>query len=293
MNRTRNQLFLLSLLVFAGTISFSLFASKREIVYSWPKTLEQDPRGHYPIALLNLALEKSQTGMTTKPSDFTMTQYRTLKQLELGKGIDVVWTMTNAAREKQLRPIRIPIDRGLIGWRLLAIRTENDNLFKVLPDRNHLKSMLTVQGVDWPDYQILKANRFSVTSSNHFDGMYQMLRQNRVLFFPRSITEIWPELEQFGQQDLQVAPRWILHYPAALYFFVRKTDTDLAVAIESGLEIAIKDGSMRVLFLQHFGEAIAKAELPHRQVVELENTELPMSPPLERKELWFDPKAGY
>jgi len=273
-------------------LAFNVAAAGREVVYSWPKTMQADPRGHYPIALLELALSKSDQPFTTKATNFVMTQERTLKQLELGRGIDVVWTMTNAAREQQLLPIRFPIDRGLIGWRLLAVKQQNVSLFMKLPNAELLKSMLAVQGIDWPDFGILTANGFNVTSSNHFDGMYHMLLQERVRMFPRSVTEIWPELAT-RSQELVVAPRWVLHYPAALYFFVRKEDQQLAQAIEKGLEQALADGSMRTLFLQHFSTAIEQAQLTDRQVLQLNNPLLPAATPLQRTELWFNPLEGF
>jgi len=271
------------------------YGAERVIVYSWPKTMQADERGSYPIELLQLALSKSNHSIVARPSEFAMSQYRTLKQLEMNKGIDVVWTMTNAEREHQLRPIRIPIDRGLIGWRLLAIQQKDFELFQSLPDETALKTLLTVQGIDWPDYKILQTNGFKVAPSNFFDGMYQMLQVGRVRFFARSLTEIWPELKSLRDSDrpIVVAPRWVLHYPAALYFFVRNDDEELASAIESGLEAALKDGSMKNLFLQHFQGILDQADLQHREVVELTNKGLPPQTPIQRSELWFNPKQGF
>ena len=265
----------------------------RVVTYSWPKSMQTDKRGDYPVALLHLALEKSSTNIVAKPSNYVMSQFRTLKQLELNQGIDVVWTMTNPEREEQLHAIRIPMDRGLIGYRLLVINDEDSERFETLPHAANLKQMLTVQGLDWPDFTILQANGFQLTSSNNFDGMYPMLLKKRVKFFPRSITEVWPELDLHQGQGLIVSPRWALHYPAALYFFVRHRDTELAAAIERGLETALKDGSFKALFLEHFQEAITKADLKNRHIVELTNPTLPLRTPLQRPELWFNAKQGF
>jgi hypothetical protein len=79
-----------------------------------------DARGSYPIALLHLALEKSGTDYQLVPSGQAMSQHRTLRQLGSNNGLDVVWTMTSPEREKELRPIRIPIDRGLIWLAFIA-----------------------------------------------------------------------------------------------------------------------------------------------------------------------------
>ncbi len=281
------------LLVSMVAISSVAATENRIIRYSWPVQMQMDKRKDYPVALLQLALSKADLPFQLQPSEMVMSQLRTLKQLEQQRGIDVVWTMSTTLREQQFRPIRIPIDRGLIGWRLLAISQRDVDLFNNLTDASQLKAMLTVQGTDWPDLTILQANGFVISPSNHFDGMYQMLSQGRVRYFPRALTEIGPELAQRPTLALTVAPRWALHYPAAWYFFVNKFDIQLATALETGLERAIADGSMLQLFRQHFQQVITAADLPNRQVVSLTNPTISASMPLHRPELWFDRQKGY
>jgi len=267
--------------------------ASQNVVYSWSKSMLIDQRGHYPIALLELALEKSGEHYLAMPSKKAMTQYRTLRQLELGEGVDIVWTMTSPEREERLLPIRIPIDRGLIGWRLLLIQQEQQQRIAEHLSSGQLHKLLAVQGEDWPDFTILRANHYRVTGTFNFDGMFQMLANKRVDYFPRSITEIRPELAARPQLKLQTEAQWVLHYPAALYFFVRKNNKELAKAIESGLNKAIEDGSMVRLFLQHFGDDIQYSRLKNRKVISLSNPTLPEATPIERKELWFDLSRGY
>lgn len=264
-----------------------------QVVYSWPKAMAADSRGHYPIALLHLALEKSGQSYNPVPSETALSQYRTLRQLELNQGIDVVWTMSSPEREQQLRPVRIPIDRGLIGWRLLLIRQQDEQRFLQLKDEAQLKALKTIQGLDWPDYHILQSNGFRTSSSASYQGMFNMLQARRIDYFPRSVTELPAELVAFKQADLMASPKWVLYYPAVLYFFVNKNNTKLAQDIENGLRIAIADGSMKQLFLQHFGAAIQQADLPNRTVLRLHNPLLTPDTPLSEHELWFDPQKGY
>lgn len=267
-------------------------AQPQQVIYSWPMSMLGDARGSYPIALLHLALEKSGTDYQLVPSGQAMSQHRTLRQLGSNNGLDVVWTMTSPEREKELRPIRIPIDRGLIGWRLLLIHQDNEQKIQQL-DEKQLRTSPSVQGSDWPDYPILKANQFKVLNSGDFDAMFKMLQAKRIDYFPRPVTEIWPELQQKSGMSLTIAPKWVLHYPAALYFFVQKENSELANAIEIGLLRAIDDGSMQQLFLQHFSSAIQQADLKSRTVIKLNNPILPTETPLQNKTLWFDPQLGY
>lgn len=280
-------------LLFCLLASLAAMASAKPVTYSWPDTMLDDPRGHYPIALLHLALDKAGSRFEPVPSKRDQAQWRTLRQLESGKGMDVVWTFTSIEREQRLLPVRIPIDRGLLGWRLLLIRQQDSEQFANINQAAQLKPLRAVQGHDWPDYSILKHNEFNVISSTHYQGMFIMLQLGRVDYFPRSISEIQSELHSHTGLELAIAPGLVLHYPAPLYYFVHADNTALANDIEQGLRLAIADGSMQQLFLQHFADDIAKAQLLQRHVIQLQNPFLPKHTPLQDSSLWFTPERGY
>ena len=80
----------------------------------------------------------------------------------------------------------------------------------------------------------------------------------------------------------------LLHYPAAIYFFVNKKDAALASAIEAGLHKAMADGSFDTLFYERFGDVIKRANLRGRVAIALTNPLLPAATPLGRKALWLD-----
>ena len=113
-----------------------------------------------------------------------------------------------------------------------------------------------------------------------------MLESERIDYFPRSVTEIWAELALY-QQRLAVEPSVVLHYPTAIYFFVRQGNTQLAADITDGLEKMIADGSFEKLFQQYYGATIRKAALKERRVFELKNPLMPKDMPIGRKALWF------
>lgn len=281
-----------SLLLALALMSNSAHATQT-VTYAWAASMATDERGQYPISLLKLALQKSGAVYQTKPSKHDMPQWRTLRHVQMNKELDVVWTFTTPEREQSLLPIRIPIDRGLLGWRLLLINAADEARFASLDDVDQLRALRSGQGHDWPDFPILKSNGFNVSPSSSYSGLFAMLQRQRIAYFPRSLTEIEPEVRAHSAQALVVAPRWVLHYPAPLYFFVSKDKPELAAAIERGLLTAIKDGSMRQLFLQHFGETIAHAKLNQRTVVRLTNPFLSPETPLQRADLWFSPALGF
>lgn len=263
------------------------------VIYAWAEHMADDKRGHYPIELLKLALAKSGQDYRAVPSKHNLSQFRTLRHLQMDKGIDVVWTLSSPEREEELLPIRIPIDRGLIGWRLLLIAAKDAQHFAQLATAEQLKSLRAGQGHDWPDYPILRDNGFKVSGSASYDGLFHMLTRGHIRYFPRSLTEIQHELDTHPDMNLAIAPKWVLYYPAPLYFFVRKDNIQLAAAIEQGLELAIRDGSMRTLFTQHFVATIANAQLHGRTIVQVNNPLLTTETPLARSDLWFSPALGF
>lgn len=263
------------------------------ITYAWAKSMADDKRGSYPIQLLQLSLQKSGGIYQTKPSKRDMPQWRTLRHVELGIELDVVWTFTTPEREASLLPIRIPIDRGLLGWRLLLVDQKNSSLFADIKNPDQIKQLRAGQGHDWPDYPILQHNGYKVTPSASYEGLFHMLKLNRIQYFPRAVSEIDIEIAARPTLALTVAPKWVFFYPAPLYFFVKKDNPQLATAIEKGLRIAIQDGSMKKLFSKHFGAMIQHADLKSRQVIHLKNPLLSKETPVNQPELWFSPERGF
>lgn len=281
-------------------LTFAFFSTElrseqatRVITYSWPETMQDDKRGDYPVALLRLAIEKSGNKFVLQPSKSDLAQQRTIHQVATGTGTDIVWTFTTKSLEQQLLPIRIPIDRGLLGWRLLLIRKNEQSRFQQVTDKQQLAQLIAVQGHEWPDVNVLKSNDFKVITGANYSGLFNMLKLGRADYFPRAISEIQFELETHSNNELAIAESIVLYYPAPMYFFVNPKDIALAQAIEHGLRTAITDGSFKQLFLAHFAEHIDKAELSNKLIISLENSELSAETPLQQKELWFEPNKRF
>ena len=251
-----------------------------------------DERASYPIALLKLSLQKSGADYQLAPSVAHMQQGRSLRFLERGIHIDVVWTVTTTKREQQFLPIRIPIDRGLIGWRLLLIQSKREAAFASVRQRDALAMLLAGQGHDWPDTDVLRANQLRVATSSSYEGLFKMLALGHIDYFPRSVSEIWPELDARRGRGLAVEPTLVLHYPEALYFFVNRDNRALAGAIDKGLRAAIADGTMERLFQRSYGAAIRRAGLAGRTRIALHNPLLPASAPSADAALWFVPPVS-
>ncbi|WP_294764579.1 hypothetical protein [uncultured Rhodoferax sp.] len=266
---------------------WSAQAEKFSVVYS-REIPEADSRLEYPVRLLELALKKSGSEYDIRSHPRPMPQGAALGRLAAGTGVNVVWSMTSREREEQLLPVRIPIDKGLFGYRIAFVREQNRNILANVKTLDDMRAFAAGQGHDWPDTDILQSNGLRVTTSTAYDGLFPMLQAGRFDYFPRSVLEIWDETALASKQHLVVEDRVLLYYPTAIYYFVNKKDAALAQAIETGLNKAQADGSFDVLFLERFGEVIKRANLRGRTAIALNNPLLPPETPLARKALWLD-----
>lgn len=267
-------------------LPLQLLAAAPIVVRYPPPESNPDQRSRYPLKLLELVLKRAERNYRVEVYPYRMVQGRALLCLENNEGIDVLSTMTSTEREARLQPIRIPIDKGLIGWRLFLINKARAERFKGIASLDQLKPLGAGQGSDWPDTRILRANGLTVHGSSSYVSLFNMLESGRIDYFPRSITEIWSEAARH-QDQLGVEPGIVLRYPTAIYFFVRKNDKQLAADLTSGLEKMIADGSFEKLFQEHYGETIRRAGLQDRRIIDLDNPLMPAHMPVHRKPLWF------
>jgi hypothetical protein len=261
-------------------------AAQSLVTYPRPESLS-DQRTSYPVALLKLCERKANHSFSLRPSPFRSQQDRSLRQLSQAQGIDIVWALTTEEREQNLRPIRIPIDKGLIGWRLLMIRSKDALRFADVSSLGELSELLAVQGHDWPDVEVLRANHLKVTTGTTYEGLFKMLSFGHAQYFPRAVSEIWPELESHNDLMLAVEPNLVIYYPSALYFFVNKNNEPLAKTLEGCLEQAISDGSFEELFQRYYSDALARSQLDKRITIELKNPGLPKATPLDQPRYWY------
>ena len=256
---------------------------------TYPRPIDDtDARTEYPIALLKLALEKTGVNYELLPSDRILLTGKALRQLRENREVNVVWSMTDTQREKDLLPIRIPIAKGLIGMRVFVINEEKKDKFAQVKSKGDLLKLTPLQGEEWPDTKILQANGFNVFTVPEFKQAYALLLQGKGDFFPRSVIEITAEMETAGRGSvLQVEPDMALYYPTAMYYFVSKSNPTLARLIETGLERAIADGSFDDLFLSTHKTLLESLNMDSRRIYTLENPFLPPNTPVGNKQLWY------
>ena len=219
---------------------------------------------------------------------------RLLQEMSRPNGaINVMARATDPELERKFQPIRIPIDRGLMGMRLLVVRKADLPRFAAVHTLNDLKRFSAGQGKGWVDPEVLSTAGISVVESPSPETLYAMLDAGRFDFFPRALDEAAREYEdqRKARPGLAIEPTLMLRYPLPRYFFTRRdAEGDrLAARIKAGMEAMVQDGTLAALFRQHKGRLIERAAIGKRRVIELHNPSLPPETPLQRSELWFKP----
>ncbi len=202
--------------------------------------------------------------------------------------IDVVFAGATKQRVNKYQAIEFPLLKGLNGWRIPVVTTKNKNLFRNVPSLESFKKLTPGLFHLWSDTAIMQHNGIYVETGSSVDGLWQMLNKNRFDYFPRSILQVFHEIKKHPHLNIIIDPYSLIHYPTAYYFYVNKENNALAADIKLGLESALTDGSLELIFKAYYGYIIDRIHKQNRTVFSLENPLLPPSTPLARKELWLD-----
>ena len=282
---------LLSLILSFSNVA-TVIAQEAEDIHLMRQKDRTEAQEEYYIKLLELALENTIEDYgpyKLNLTDSSFYQEEGLDKLRKGQGdIDILYTMTSKAREMVLQPIRIPILKGLGGHRVSFVRLGEEDIMANAKLKADLKEYTFVQGADWPDTKILKANGINVKTSQSYNNLFQMVVDDQVDAFPRAVTELWGELREYYDIDIAVEKFVVIQYPSAFYFFVNKSNDKLAKRIEEGLNRAVEDGSFDTLFNVYNQHYIRNLNLENRTYIKLKNPLLPEKTPVNRKELWLN-----
>jgi hypothetical protein len=253
-----------------------------------------DPNASYAIKMLKLAIANSDDPnykIAVTQEDFT--QARVNEEVRTGGNLDVCWASSDAKIESELRPIRIPLFKGLLGYRIFIINKNNQAKFDRIETMADLKALTIGQGRTWADGRILEKNGFNVIKTNKYPGLFYMVEGGRFDAFPRGVHEPFSELEQRPNMQLTVEKNLMLYYQMPFYLFVSPRNQKLAKILETGFERAIASGEFDKTFYadKAIQDVMQKANMKNRRLFKIENPLLSKETPLERSELWFDPKT--
>jgi len=227
-------------------------------------------------ALVRLALDKTpEYGDYLLVRSEELSQGRVLRELanQNSRLVDIANVATTPERESMLAAVPVPVDGGLLGFRVCLVLPENLSKFENIHSIKDLqrRNIRIGQGSHWPDTPILEGNGISVITHTRYEILFGMLHNRRFDCFARGISEVMFDMSQEKAQGLVIEPGLLLAYAMPSYLFVAPGDQQTAHRLQLGLERAIIDGSFAKYLKNAFGKSVSELDLETRTVIKLEN----------------------
>ncbi len=247
------------------------------------------PLDEYAVGALKVALDALGQDDSVDVLEQQLTQARVAEEVLAGK-LDVMWLASNQEAEERMLPVRFPLLKGLLGYRICIINPESQSKFEAVTDFDGARQLSFGQGLGWPDVGILRNNNLTVVTTAKYENLFYMVEGGRFDGFPRGVLEPWVEVDNHKDLGLTVDRKLLFVYGLPFYLFVDPQRPDLARKIQKGFDLALVSGAFDHYFSNHpmIQSALAKANLPARLAFKLDNPSLPKIIPLDRKEYWFD-----
>ncbi|MER2492484.1 hypothetical protein [Catenovulum sediminis] len=252
--------------------------------------------GHeYHTSLLKKALIHGANGRAIPiiKTSLHMPEARANYEVTKGEKVDVYWFGTDAKKERDMRAIRIPTSKGLIGYRRFIIHKDSIEKFDNIASLLALKQQTACLGAHWPDIRILQASDLPVVVNTMYENIFKRVHAKRCDYFPRAYHDGYNEVSVRKNRypNLVHYEKIVLHYPFAVYFFTPKSKETLAAWIEDGLNAMIENGE----FLRHMQSHLLTAHIfPLEQsadvrYINIPNPSLPEDTDWKNKKYWFQP----
>lgn len=255
-----------------------------------------DMRSKYTHETLRKALELSSDKFGTFEIDvkpLSMNHDTAFYELSRGNIINVAMSGATPDKDHLAIPIRIPIRRGILNYRLLVINKNHADIFKNISSATQLKNLTVGIHGSSVTAEIMKIQGFNVVAGASYDGMFRQLSQNRFDYIPRGVHEAFDELEvrKSNLDNLMIEPNLALYMPMPYYIYVSPSYPKIAERIEYGLEKMIEQKLIKSTFDKYYAEDMKKANLAERIIIDIGNPFLSPETPFERKELWIEDYA--
>lgn len=225
---------------------------------------------------IELALEKSEYAFQLKVKNIEDNEqaFTALANANLQQRLDVIVAGVSTKRESEYLPVYIPLDRGLLGFRLCLIAPgQQANLKRINEPQDFDRlglSMSLVRG--WPDVSVMQQNHIPVLESQNHEQAVEVLKQNKASCFSRSVIEIDAELSRLP--GLIEEQHLALIYPFADIIYVNPNNPELHRALSSGMQKAIDDRSFFELHDTHYHRVLMRHRFYVRKLLIMENNNL-------------------
>lgn len=256
---------------------------------------DKDTRYIYVNDLLRQALQKTAQTEGASSIDYypeAVSRERTFQLLKEGK-IDVIAEATQRDWEESLIPIRIPIRKGVQGYRLFLVHKDHANTLSSSKTLDDVRELTTGAGFQWVIRGILEQNKFDVVTSRSYESLFKMLNADRFSTFSRGANEIFTEFEAYRGKNpnILIDETTALYTPLPTFYFVSPKNKPLADRIKKGLEMMLENGEFDQFFYSYHKDILKASSLDTRKIFILNNPNLSKQTrqTINNRSLWHIP----
>jgi len=289
----RNNIFVIFLL-FLCSLLFILptFSQAKDVLKINKGSSSKDVRSQYNLKILHKAMQLTEPEFGEYELKVVSRGIPSLRLREMvveGEHINIAMVVSTPEWEAAAVPIRIPLRRGILNYRLLLINKKNQETFLEINSIEKLKEKSVGLRRHWATWQTLTKLGYNVVNAYSYDAIFSMLDKGRFDYIPRGVHEIYDEinLRKDELKNLTVEPNLALYIPAPFYVFVSPKEPRLIKRFELGLNRMAKQGILEDMLNTHYGDFLKRANFKKRLILNVGNPDLPVETPFERKELWM------
>lgn len=253
-------------------MTLAIYVNAAQPVKLWHENYERiETRAFVQLALQKAAPEYGEFKLTPVVID---SQAHAMSALQNHETIDLAVAATDKTWEASLLPIYIPLDKGLLGFRVCVIKPTQRPLFANIVSVADLKSHQIKLGVveSWPDRFVYQHYNLHTVTTKALPDLYDKLYGNDLNCISRSVFEVDNELVH--HPEFMVEENLAFVYPSADIIYVSLTKPKLKEAIEYGLKRAIDDGSYEALFNKLYGDVLKRHAFYYRKMIIMHNPDV-------------------
>lgn len=197
-------------------------------------------------------------------------QERCLMMLRDGL-VDLAFVPPTDQRLRDFAMLPYDLHAGMLGYRLLLIHKADAERFAQVNTLAELRQLTGGFGNQWSDFVLFARNQLPVVGVANPGNLLAMLNKHRFDYYHRGLHEAWPELQAHADEfpDLIVEPHLALVYELPVYYTFNRRNPQLKQRFADGLAQVQTDGSLRALFLRHYGKLAEQAQLQNRTLIPL------------------------
>ncbi len=288
-------------LLVMGFAPFGVVRAADALVEQWrfvhnaPETAD-DQRYAYHWRVLRAALEvtREQYGAYQLEPGQPLSEKLQVVEMQRPHGsLNTLVLDATQSLEETLLPVKIPVDKGLLGYRVFLIQAADQPRFAGVQSLEQLRQLRFGQQREWSDVAVYKAAGLPVVTGSSYEGLFHMLMLRRFDAFGRGVSEVSGELAHWRKQYPQmiIENELLLYYPLPVYFWFARTDEGRlrAQRVEEGMRMLIADGTLDRLFAEEYAATIKQLGLERRRTLKIANPHLSSLHPFDKPEYWFVP----